>query len=199
MPHYMKYLTRILALAPKIVSVLLFCAVTLGQSPRTVAKAAKSYGYVATICKDGEERSGAGTYIAPTKVVTAGHLVNPRCLTTVSGEKAERVVQSTKYDLAFIFVAKPHVFATMSTAELFQPIFYIGAPLGIAHGVARFGRLIYIRGSIGIGDATTVSGDSGAGVFNDSGKLIGIVTGRVGDEVTYLSLILMSDAIRSSN
>jgi V8-like Glu-specific endopeptidase len=121
----------------------------------------------------------SGTAIAPDVILTAEHCLDGT-LTTVDGFPV-RVVglgKSKARDMATIRVAGVR-FESWSrigrSAKQGDRVRWWGNPLGLPD-MYREGYVSRVGNGQLIVDATICKGDSGAGVFNDAGRLVGVVS-----------------------
>lgn len=120
----------------------------------------------------------SGTATGPAELTTAKHCVDGFALKQVNG--TDVTVASTRYvgdDEAVITLSAPafkHWARPGTTPKQGDRIRYWGTPLGIP-GVYREGIVVAVTDSVIVADLQVCHGDSGAGLFNDRGEMVGVV------------------------
>lgn len=147
-----------------------------------------------------QQGSGSGVILtADGYIATCAHVVNTAKAITVTlnddaSFTAEIVGVDTRNDLAIIKIeAENLVPATLGDSDMLtvgEDVIAIGNPLGELRGTATGGIISAVRRSITVEntemelvqtDAAISPGNSGGGLFNASGRLIGIVNAKVSD------------------
>lgn len=123
--------------------------------------------------------SCSGTATAPNELTTATHCLSGRLL-TVNGERVT-LLHSRKVgaDITLLYVdRRSRVWAYWRTTPPAQQerIHWFGNPLTIADQY-REGYITGQHGEDWLADAEVGPGDSGAGVFDSQGRLVGVVSG----------------------
>lgn len=161
--------------------VLLIAALALGISahiPRPVPEA-KAKESVALLGFTGGG-SCSGTFIGPGLLLTASHCFREGdWLLTVNNEPVN--VESIRHDgadHALVVVDYPNTAWVPTSPDMAQgqPVFMYGNPAN-RRDLFRRGYISGWDGQQIYVDMTIGPGDSGAGVFDDKGRLIGVVTG----------------------
>lgn len=131
---------------------------------------------------------GSGVVIGPGRMVTNCHVIKEARFILVRREhvfyEAKREYSDRRHDLCTLKIAKfnaPAVaVAPLSGVRVGQRVFAIGAPAGLALTLSE-GLVAALRGEDGKSQiiqttAPISSGSSGGGLFDDSGRLIGVTT-----------------------
>lgn len=127
----------------------------------------------------------SGTKTGPAELKTAKHCIDGFVLKLVN--KAEVTVASIRYegeDVAVITLTKPmftHWAASGPTPMQGDRIRYWGNPLGIP-GVYREGVVVAVTDKAIAVDLQVCHGDSGAGMFNDRGEMVGVVVAMLPEQ-----------------
>lgn len=121
----------------------------------------------------------SGTAIGPSSLLTASHCFSGNDLARVNGQSVKvKFIIRRGQDNAFVYLDKP----------MFKIWAKFGPPLRQGDRVRWWGNPmgeadIYRQGYVSrawadgmIVDATICRGDSGAGIFNDAGQIVGVVT-----------------------
>lgn len=148
------------------------------------------------------EQPGSGSGVILTEdgyIATCAHVVNGAKSLTVTlnddvSYEASIVGVDTRNDLAIIKIeAENLVPATLGDSDMLtvgEDVIAIGNPLGELRGTATGGIISAVRRSITVEntemeliqtDAAISPGNSGGGLFNASGRLVGIVNAKVSD------------------
>ena len=148
------------------------------------------------------EQQGSGSGVILTQdgfIATCAHVVNGAKSITVTlhddaSYSATLIGADTRNDLAIIKIeAENLVPATLGDSDMLtvgEDVIAIGNPLGELRGTATGGIISAVKRSITVEgvemelvqtDAAISPGNSGGGLFNASGKLIGIVNAKVSD------------------
>ena len=131
---------------------------------------------------------GSGVVIGPGRMVTNCHVIKEAKFILVRREhvfyEAKREYSDRRHDLCTLKIAKfnaPAVaVAPLSGVRVGQRVFAIGAPAGLALALSE-GLVAALRGEDGksqiIQTTAPISpGSSGGGLFDDSGRLVGVTT-----------------------
>lgn len=185
------------------------CAFTGVANPAARATPARTSVYIEVA-----EGHGSGVVIGHNRVLTAAHVVKGADKVTVTfadGSKREATVlwsgaptkEHPGHDLAMLQVdTGANAPARMSCARQEQgtPIVVYGNPLHF-RAIATWGRIAsyteqQIDGlaEVAVIDATVNPGNSGGGVFNEAGELVGIVN-AVALAPTYGGMMMPTSAI----
>lgn len=121
----------------------------------------------------------SGTAIGPTVILTASHCFEERMLTSINGRPAQAAaVKHDGHDRAVVVVRGVAFdrWARLGDApKQGDRVRWWGNPRGLP-GVYRQGYVALVVDSVVIVDATACKGDSGAGLFNDRGEVVGMVS-----------------------
>lgn len=154
---------------------------------RTIESSAKA----STLRLDLVDGSCSGTSIGYKLILTATHCFNSGALLLVNNTPVN--VESFRDDGAdhrvIVLDTDFPPYAKFGKApEQGDPIFMYGNPMGL-HDILRRGQVAgsYDRGYLL--DMTVGPGDSGAGVFNERGELIGVVYGYGNQYVFHLGVM----------
>jgi V8-like Glu-specific endopeptidase len=127
----------------------------------------------------------SGTKTGPAELTTAKHCVDGMQLKLVNGLAVE--VASVRYegdDEAVVTLTKPmftHWAKRGPTPKQGDRIRYWGNPLGIP-GVYREGIVVAVTDKVIAADLQVCHGDSGAGLWNDKGEMVGVVTSMLPEQ-----------------
>ena len=157
--------------------------------PATFIPVSASVVRVEASREQGRNSIGSGVVVAPSVVVTNCHVTRDATairisaagqLFEVTGERADGA-----HDVCFLHVTgwqgKPVTLATETEPRLGDPVAAIGFTGGIERSL-HFGRVralhLFEGGKIIQSDAAFTSGASGGGLFDDRGRLLGLLTFR---------------------
>ena len=182
--------------------VLSSCATGYVRKPPTTktiaANSLEATVAIVALCEDGSTSIGSGTMVSPTHVATAAHVVmcgdenteNPERLVVVT--KDEQLVDITK-TIILKHQGQP---VDAALATLASPV---GTPIPIATKGVDVGETVFVHSKaprynftsayvqyqsygpavVGI-DTAMFPGNSGSGVYNQFGELVGVVSTRLG-------------------
>lgn len=145
---------------------------------------------------DGTGYNGSGTYIGDGKYLTCAHLFRGRSGYTVEiggVVVGQSVVIDPARDVAVLTVtpALPDLHAVTIATVLPADgavLAAVGASTGRHDGVLSAQRYVGGVRRLDASDGGTEQGDSGAGVFDGSGQLVGVHWGGVGSEIFFTPL-----------
>lgn len=148
-----------------------------------------------------ESGVGSATHIGDGTLLSCRHVFNrPVSSVEVDGvEIAANWVTSPGPDFSVVRTSVSGPAATISTVELTegQPLRVVGQKTGLHTGVLSPKRWNHGYRAV-ICKVPTESGDSGAGVFNESGELVGVHWGSLGDEVFFTPLSVVAAMLPSA-
>lgn len=120
----------------------------------------------------------SGTAVGPNKVLTAGHCIRDDVLVMVSGNAAT-VTNTAKVgpDAVELTLSGVHFdrWANHGKPMLGAKVRWIGNPMG-EPGVYREGYIAKVTDKGIVIVATLCKGDSGSGLMNDRGQVVGVVS-----------------------
>ncbi len=162
------------------------------------------------------EGAGSGVIVSSDGyIVTNAHVIDGASGITVTLSdgteySAELIASDTKTDLAVVKIAAENlpsaVFGSSSELCVGEPVIAIGNPLGELGGTVTSGIISALDRQITIGgqamtllqtDASVSPGNSGGGLFNSKGELIGIVNAKSsGQDAEGLGFAIPSDTAK---
>lgn len=158
-----------------------------GASAQSVQKAHKSTHSIATVTITGGKTTCSGTAVGPHALLTASHCEAPSDeLFLDDAIKPVHILRIIRDDLdhSIFIVDKPfedYVSISERKLEQGEQVFLFGNP-GPFSDVYREGYFAgyakYRYAPVQLFDVNTFHGDSGAGIFDKSGKLVAVMTGR---------------------
>lgn len=137
---------------------------------------------------------GTGVIIDQDLILTVAHVVGDHTKVTFSGDykaySAEIVAIDENLDLALLRTETPAGGVTLSPedVEVLDTIYIIGTPLGISD-VFSYGHVSKLdQGYFHQLEASVSNGNSGGPVFNEEGKLVGIIKSKRtdSDHIAYM-------------
>lgn len=136
----------------------------------------------------------SGTAIGPDTFLTAEHCLAGELLTVNGNAVAVVAILRDGNDHAKVTVAgaKFSHWAKWASRPLVQgdAVTWIGGPAGETH-VLRRGYAAKVAKQGTLVDAQVWKGDSGAGVFNDKGELVGMVSAMTGPSPSFVMAVLL--------
>lgn len=155
----------------------LLAAACVSRVPRESAETVAKRTAVALEFNDG---TCSGTVVAPSVILTASHCFGERTiLLTVNREPVEVVeIAHDGADHALVTVNRTFPQWARLAGEPSQgdAVFFYGNPIGL-RDLLRRGYVMGTDGRFVFTDIMSGPGDSGAGVFNQNGELVGVVYG----------------------
>ena len=127
----------------------------------------------------------SGTKTGPAELTTAKHCVSGYALKLVNGVAVS--VAGIRYkgeDEAVVTLSKPMFKAWAKRGPTPNPgdrVRYWGTPLGIPN-VYREGIVVAVTDKVIAADLRVCHGDSGAGLFNDRGEMVGVVVAMLPEQ-----------------
>ena len=146
----------------------------------------EEYGVILhAIMPDGQEANGSGVFIENNLILSAKHLYFEGARYFTDKEHTVEVVVvkvDTDYDLMLLYADGKHKYAKLGpTPKKLDVVYTVGYPLG-ATQVVVVGRIADVAEGRILIDTTVVPGMSGGGIYNEEGRLVGIVSRSWGNE-----------------
>ena len=146
----------------------------------------EEYGVILhAIMPDGQEANGSGVFIENNLILSAKHLYFEGARYFTDKEHTVEVVVvkvDTGYDLMLLYADGKHKYAKLGpTPKKLDVVYTVGYPLG-ATQVVVIGRIADVSKGHILVDTTAVQGMSGGGIYNEDGRLVGIVSRSWGNE-----------------
>lgn len=127
-----------------------------------------------------EHNTGTGVILAPDMILTVFHTLETDSPLFINGVKVKASSMYVDQERDLILISMPTEPITPAEfAESFEkddPIFYVGNPVGHVGAIAR-GRIVNILEGTIYTDFHGGPGASGAGVYTEDGKFLGILEG----------------------